>query len=108
MADTSRSSGVLSASAIIVQNACRLKSIHFSADAGGPDVVTIKVWDSSDATTSGNTELARIIVQQSQAPTNIEFDMHGVLCREGLYLQITNSAGSPDAATFHHVSVEFN
>tara|TARA_R110000824_G_scaffold71020_1_gene182090 strand:+ start:89 stop:415 length:327 start_codon:yes stop_codon:yes gene_type:complete len=108
MADTSRSSGVLSADAIIVKNACRLKSIHISANAAGPDVLTIAVWDSKDATTSGNTELSRTIVQLSQSPSNLELDMHGVLCREGLYLKITNSAGSPNAATFHHVSVEFN
>ena len=108
MADTSRSSGVLSASAVIVKNACRLKSIHASINAGGPDSITVKVWDSRDASLSGNVELARIVVAASQAPSNLELDMHGVLAREGLYLQIANSAGSADAATFHHVSVEFN
>jgi hypothetical protein len=108
MADTSRSSGVLSASAIIVKNACRLKSIHISAFAGSTDIITIKVWDSKDATTSGNTELVRFVTKANVSPANTEFDMHGVLAREGLYLQITNSAGSPNAATFHHVSVEFN
>lgn len=108
MADTSRSSGVLTASAVVATNPCRLKSIHFSVFAGGPDVITIKVWDSKDATTSGNTELARFVVQQSTGYTNAEYDMHGVLAREGLYLQITNSAGSPDATTAHAVSIEFN
>ena len=108
MADTSRSSGVLSASAIIVKNTCRLKSVHFSAFAAGPDIVTIKVWDSKDATTSGNTELARFVTKANQTVFNIEYDMHGVLAREGLYLQILNSEGSPNADTFHHVSVEFN
>tara|TARA_R100000664_G_C2755734_1_gene143483 strand:+ start:1792 stop:2118 length:327 start_codon:yes stop_codon:yes gene_type:complete len=108
MADTSRSSGVLTASAVVATNPCRLKSVHFSVFAGGPDVITIKVWDSKDATTSGNTELARFVVKQSQAVSNAEYDMHGVLAREGLYLQIANSAGSPDANTIHAVSVEFN
>jgi hypothetical protein len=108
MADTSRSSGVLSASAIIVKNPCKLKSIHFSVFAGSTDIITIKVWDSSDATTSGNTELARFVTKANVSPANIEFDMHGVLAREGLYLSIVNSAGSPNASTFHHVSVEFS
>ena len=108
MADTSRSSGVLTASAVVAANPCRLKSIHFSVFAGGPDVITIKVWDSKDATTSGNTELARFVVQQSTAYTNAEYDMHGVLAREGLYLQIVNSSGSADPNTAHAVSIEFN
>ena len=106
--DTCRSSGVLTASAVIAAHQCRLKSIHFSVFAGGPDVITIKVWDSKDSTLTNNTELARFVVKASQVVSNIEYDMHGVLAREGLYLQIANSAGSPDATTRHAVSVEFN
>ena len=106
--DTCRSSGVLVASDVIAAHQCRLKSIHVAAEAGGPDVVTIKIWDSKDSTLTGNTELARIVLNTPAGPVNLEYDMHGVLAREGLYLQITNSQGSPDAATRHAVSVEFN
>lgn len=106
--DTCRSSGVLTASAVIAAHQCRLKSIHVAAEAGGPDVITIKVWDSKDSTLTNNTELARFVFSVPSGPVNLEYDMHGVLAREGLYLQITNSAGSPDAATRHAVSVEFN
>jgi hypothetical protein len=107
--DTCRSSGVLTASAVIAAHQCRLKSVHFSANAGGPDIVTIKIWDSKDSTLTNNTELVRFIVDpQTGSSVNIEYDMHGVLAREGLYLQITNSEGSPNAATRHAVSVEFN
>jgi hypothetical protein len=108
MADASRSSGVLTASAVVATHQCRLKSIHFSVGAGGPDVITIKVYDSEDSTLSGNTELARFVINGPAGYTNIEYDMHGVLCREGLYLQIANSSGSPDPTTFHAVSIEFN
>jgi len=108
MADTCRSSGVLTASAVIAAHQCKLKSIHLAGEAGGPDVVTIKVWDSKDSTLTNNTELARIVFNTPSGPLNIEYDMHGVLAREGLYLQITNSEGSPDALTRHAVSVEFN
>ena len=108
MVDASRSSGVLTASAVVAAHPCRLKSIHFCVFANGPDVITIKVYDSKDSTLSGNTELARFVVNTQSGYSNIEYDMHGVLAREGLYLQIANSAGSPDAATFHAVSVEFN
>ena len=106
--DTCRSSGVLTASAVIAAHHCRLKSIHVAAEAGGPDVVTIKIWDSKDSTLTNNTELARFVVKASQVVSNIEYDMHGVLAREGLYLQIANSAGSPHSDTLHAVSVEFN
>ena len=108
MVDSCRSSGVLVASDVIAAHPCKLKSIHFSIFAGGTDVVTVKVFDSKDSTLTGNTELARVVVEGSQSVSNIEYDMHGVLAREGLYLEITNSAGSPNAATRHAVSVEFN
>lgn len=108
MVDSCRSSGVLTATAVVAAHPCKLKSIHFSVFAGGSDVVTIKVFDSKDSTLSGNTELARVVVKGSTVVDNIEYDMHGVLAREGLYLEITNSAGSPNAATIHAVSVEFN
>tara|TARA_R110001592_G_scaffold221467_1_gene476256 strand:+ start:592 stop:918 length:327 start_codon:yes stop_codon:yes gene_type:complete len=108
MADTCRSSGVLVASAVIAAHQCRLKSIHFSIFAAGPDVITVQVYDSKDADLTNNTELARLVVQQSQGVDNIEYDMHGALAREGLFLKITNSAGSPHGDTIHAVSVEFN
>ena len=106
--DTCRSSGVLTATAVVATHQCRLKSIHVSGEAGGPDVVTIKVFDSEDSTLTGNTELARIVLNSPLGPINIEYDMHGVLAREGLFLQILNSEGSPNAATRHAVSIEFN
>tara|TARA_R100001015_G_C4622754_1_gene180327 strand:- start:1748 stop:2071 length:324 start_codon:yes stop_codon:yes gene_type:complete len=106
--DTCRSSGVLTATAVIAAHQCRLKSIHVSGEAGGPDVVTIKVFDSKDSTLTGNTELARVVLTAPLGPINIEYDMHGVLAREGLFLQILNSEGSPDATTRHAVSIEFN
>jgi len=108
MADASRSSGVLTGSDVVAAHQCRLKSIHFCTFAGGPDVITIKVYDSEDSTLSGNTELARFVVAGPSGYSNVEYDMHGVLCREGIYLQIANSEGSPNAATFHAVSIEFN
>ena len=109
MADTCRSSGVLTESAVVAAHQCRLKSIHYSVMAGGPDVITIQVYDSKDSTLTNNTELTRFVISgPPELRQNVEYDMHGVLAREGLYLKITNSAGSPDAATYHAVSVEFN
>mgnify|MGYP003679678252 CR=1 FL=1 len=84
MADASRSSGVLGASAIVSRNQCRL---------------TIKLFDSLD---NSGTELARIH-HTTTGQYNLEYDMHGVLCTTALFCEITE-VGSSTA----HVSVEFN
>lgn len=107
MADTSRSSGVLSASAVIAAHACMLKSIHTTCRADGPDEYIVKVFDSKDSTLTGNTELARLVFNGDTTANNIEYDMHGVMAREGLYLEIT-APGSPSANSHCAVSVEFN
>ena len=108
MADTCRSSGVLVASAVIAAHQCKLKSLHLTGFAGGGDVITIQIYDSKDSTLTNNTELVRIIYDGDARGVNLEYDMHGVLAREGLYLKIANSSGSPDGDTRHAVSVEFN
>ena len=108
MVDTCRSSGVLVASAVVAAHQCRLKSLHLTGFAGGGDVITVQVYDSKDSTLTNNTELLRIIFGGDGAVVNMEYDMHGVLAREGLYLKISNSAGSPNGDTRHAISVEFN
>jgi len=99
MADVSRSSGVLGASAIVSRNQCRLKSIHASIVIVGNAAVTIKVFDSLD---NSGTELARIH-HTTTGQYNIEYDMHGVLASTALFLEVTE-VGSSTA----NVSVEFN
>jgi hypothetical protein len=99
MADTSRSSGVLGASAIISRNQCRLKSIHANIVVVSNAAVTIKVFDGTD---NSGTELARMH-NTTTGQYNIEYDMHGVLATSGLFLEVSE-AGSSTA----HVSVEFN
>ncbi len=99
MADVSRSSGVLGASAIVSRTQCRLKSIHANIIVASNAAVTIKVFDGTDNT---GTELARIH-NTTTGQYNIEYDMHGVLATSGLFLEVSE-AGSSTA----HVSVEFN
>ncbi len=108
MADTCRSSGVLVASAVVAAHQCRLKSLHLTGFAGGGDIITVQIYDSKDSTLTNNTELVRIIFDGQSGGLNVEYDMHGVLAREGLYLKISNSAGSPNGDTRHAISVEFN
>jgi len=101
-----RSSGVLTADAVVSAERCRLVSIH--AQFTGTAATTVKVFDS--ATEASGKELARIIVfTDAAAPTavkdssTVEFDMHGVIAINGLFLQISGASGFGAA-----VSVEYN
>lgn len=98
-----RTSFVQSASKMIAVGQCRLVSIH--AVLTGSNPTTIKVYDTatSGGASAGN-EMARLVLQGAPAsPTMIEFDMHGVIANNGLYLEISSGAGEGAA-----VSVEFS
>ena len=92
-----RSSGVLTASAVVNAGRCKLMSIHVqNTGVGAP--TTIKLFD--NASGASGTELTRMIVEPGLAP--VEFDLHGIICLNGLYLDISTGAGTGAA-----VSVEF-
>ena len=100
-----RSSGVLTASSLVFNGQCKLISIH-AQYTGTTGITTVKVFDNTAA--SGK-ELARLILQAPNPadPTlynnaTFEFDMHGVIASNGLYLEISTGAGTGAA-----VSVEF-
>tara|TARA_Y100001951_G_C11030459_1_gene124679 strand:+ start:165 stop:482 length:318 start_codon:yes stop_codon:yes gene_type:complete len=100
-----RSSGVLTASSVVFSGQCKLISIH-AQYTGTTGITTVKVFDNTAA--SGK-ELARIILQAPNPadPTlynssTFEFDMHGVIASNGLFLEISTGAGTGAA-----VSVEF-
>jgi len=78
-----RSSGVLTASTLVVTGQAKLVSIHFCS-VGAPTV--IKVFDNTSA--SGK-EVARITIPPD---TVGEFDMHGVLCRNGIFVEEASGA----------------
>ena len=78
-----RSSGVLTASALVFTGQCKLISIH-ATSVGAPAL--IKVWDNTAA--SGK-EVARITLAPD---STIEFDMHGIICATGLYLEEVSGA----------------
>ena len=83
-----RSSGLLTASGKVFVGKCKLISIHINNDSGAP--CQIKVFDGEDNT---GKELARINLDGA-ANQNVEFDMHGVICSDGLY---TKNAGNANA-----------
>ena len=87
-----RSSGVLTASGVVYSGKCKLISIHACEVGGG--AATVKVWDNASA--ASGKELARIVLTANQT---IEFDMHGVICSNGLFFE--EDAGSVA------VSIEF-
>ncbi len=92
-----RSSGVLTASAIVSGERSKLISIH--AQLTGADPTLVRIFDNTAA--SGK-ELARINLVTSKTDT-IEFDMHGAIATVGLYIDIA-TGGSKGAA----VSIEFS
>lgn len=101
-----RSSGVVTIDTLVSAERCRLVSIH--AQLTGLDATTIKVFDSADGLGPLGKELARMILAVGVAPAQaetgtIEFDMHGVIAVNGLFLQIS-TGGQMGAA----VSVEYN
>jgi len=74
-----RTSGVLTASTLVFKGECKLISIH-SVALGAP--TTVKVFDGLDNT---GLEIARIV--HTDPNGMIEFDMHGVLCKTGLFVE---------------------
>ena len=92
-----RSSGVLTSSAVVLAERCKLISIHVMQTGAGA-TTTVRVFDNTAA--SGK-ELARVITEPNSPA--VEFDMHGVIASNGLYLDISTGAGTGAA-----VSVEFS
>lgn len=78
-----RSSGVLTADAIIFTGQCKLVSIHSTAIN---TATTIKVFDGLD---NSGIEIARLILASNQT---LEFDMHGVICSTGLFVEEVSGA----------------
>ena len=94
-----RSSGVLGASAIITPDSAKLMSLHFNVKIVGGTAVTVKVFDGTD---NSGLELCRFN-HSVNGFYNLEYDMHGVMCPNGIFLEVTEG-GSSEA----FVSVEYN
>ena len=108
-----RTSGVLTASALVNSGKCKLVSIHaYNSHAGQPSTITVY-----DNTAASGKQVAEIILpphlssimddtsggdQDATQNTTVqlEADYHGVLCRNGLYVDVTN--GTP------RLTVEFS
>jgi len=95
------SSGVISSSTLVSPQRTKLVSIHVTSNANAANI--IKVFDSSDTSTSGDVEIVRINTRSDNSGTNVfnqEYDMHGVVAAKGLYVQITGSGSCAVTVTF--------
>ena len=93
-----RSSGVLGADKLIVTGNTKLVSLHAALFITGGTAATINVYDGLD---NSGTKIA-MIKHSTNGYYNYEYDMHGVLCSTGLFLEVIE-AGSSTV----DVSIEF-
>ncbi len=98
----SRSSGLITADAVVHRGKCKLVSIH-ACNLHATDQSVVTVYDNVAA--SGKVVAKMVINALATAggdnlQPSLEFDMHGVLCMNGLYVDVTG--GTPN------VTVEFS
>ena len=100
-----RSSGLITADTLVNTGQCKLVSIHgYNEHAGAACVVIVY-----DNTAASGTIVAKLRLPALNAagtdgsgsatsnpiePNPIEFDMHGVVCRKGIYVDVTG--GTPN------------
>jgi hypothetical protein len=91
-----RSSGLLTADGLVYSGKCKLVSIH-ATNLHGTDASIVIIYDNTAA--SGKVVAKFVIPGISDAGGNglsptLEFDMHSVLCENGLFVDVTN--GTPN------------
>jgi len=76
--------GVLNATKLVYVGKARIASIKVftTGDTAG----SITVYDSNAATTSGKKVFTKMYVGASAAPHNYDFDFHGAIVAEGIYV----------------------
>jgi len=94
MSITCATSGIKTTDGVISASRCKLMSIHVSvtSNSGTAALSTLQLYDNASA--GSGTEISRInLLASNTSPQNIEFDMHGVLCANGLYADVTAGSG---------------
>jgi len=80
------STGVNTATSLVSSARCKLESVHATNASGS--AITLSIWDSGTATTSSKIEIVRMVLP---ANSNLEYDMHGRICAEGIYAVLTGT-----------------
>jgi len=86
------STGIVSSSTVAVKHRCKIMSVHATSTANS--LMTVKIWDSDNSTTSGKKEVARIQLHAGGTAQTIEQDLHGVIVANGIFIQITTGSGT--------------
>ena len=90
MVDGCNTSGVQTTTKLIVSGSrTRLASIRVSGT--GATAGNITVYDSGTETTTNKKELAKMYVGGAASAHNYEFDMHGALALEGIYVVVSGA-----------------
>ena len=90
MVDGCNTSGVQTTTKLIVSGSrTRLASIRVTQT--GATAGDISVYDSGTATTSAKKLLAKMYVGGTATAHNYEFDMHGALALEGIYVVVSGT-----------------
>ena len=101
MSQVARSSGLITADTLVHSGRCKLVSIHgYNGHQDTTEIVTIY-----DNTVASGKVVAKILFPPftsnagapSEAPTvtSLEWDMHGVICENGLYVDCS-ATGTPN------------
>tara|TARA_R100001082_G_scaffold110877_2_gene92207 strand:- start:22318 stop:22626 length:309 start_codon:yes stop_codon:yes gene_type:complete len=100
MSSVCRSSGIKTASEAVSGERSRLVSIHCQRTGGGA-ATTVRLFDNASA--ASGKELIRLILDPGDpaSPPIIEMDLHGVICSNGIYLDISTGAGTGAAVAVH-------
>lgn len=89
-----QSSGALAvgSSTTVVNGVCKLVSIH-AANGAGSGTMTVKVYDNTaaSATPPASRQVAEMVLA---ADSSFEYDMHGVMCRNGIHVTVTGGTGN--------------
>ena len=101
MSSVCRSSRILVASDTISGERSKLVSIHCVRTGAGPAATTIRLFDNASA--ASGKEMIRIILdaQDPASPQMVEMDLHGAICSNGIYLDISTGTGMGAAVAVH-------
>lgn len=100
MSSVCRSSGVLTASEAVSGERSKLVSIHCVRTGAGA-ATTVRLFDNASA--ASGKEMIRIVLDAGDpaSPQMFEMDLHGAICSNGIYLDISTGAGTGAAVSVH-------
>tara|TARA_R110002020_G_scaffold167984_2_gene356545 strand:- start:145 stop:498 length:354 start_codon:yes stop_codon:yes gene_type:complete len=101
-----RSSGLITTDQVVFAGRCKLVSIHganFALSGSGPaaERIVLKLYD--NATAASGKIVGQMIINSSDTAggaigASLEFDMHSVICHNGLYADVDIPSGSVGTA----------